>query len=88
MTFYNMPNDLFNAFEHAYRVINWQENMLDDECPEPWKWHLDWEIEEHFKVLKSRREAKKQGWDPEVEEDENWERNVFFDRAREGSLFE
>lgn len=53
-----IPADLMLCIDHATRILGWQENLSEDEMPDHWKWHLDWEIEEHFKQVKIQREAK------------------------------
>ena len=53
-----IPFDFINAFEQALRIISWQENLSSDEMPEPWKWHLDWEIQAHFEKVEQTRKEK------------------------------
>ena len=75
-----MPADLLDMMTHALQIISWQENLDKDEMPPYWKWHLDWEIEEHFIGVRNAR-ALKYGTadaDPSVL-DEGYERNALFD---------
>ena len=53
-----LPADFMDALDHALSILSWQENLFGDEMPPRWMWHLDWEIESHFELLKSKREAK------------------------------
>ena len=57
-TLEDIPVDLFFAIDHALRIVNWQENLTEDEMPPKWMWHLDWELETHFEIIKSKREVK------------------------------
>lgn len=91
LTLYNAPNDLFVAFEHAMRILSWQE-LPEDESPKPWMWHLDWEIEDWFKKVKLERKRK---YDPNAsasdfdEDADDYDENVLFDQIKYGeSLFE
>lgn len=52
------PCDLTGAITHAMTVLNWQEHLSSDEMPARWKWHLDWEMNDHFEWLKKHREEK------------------------------
>jgi hypothetical protein len=86
-TLQTAPIDLFNAIDHASRIIYWQENLSDKEMPERWQWHLDWEIEEHFKILKQKRDDGKD--DPSDSPSSNsgdeepvWEDNVYSARFK------
>lgn len=58
MTVEDIPQDLMLAIEHAQRIISWQENMVEDEMPERWKWHLDHEIKDHFERVAAARDEK------------------------------
>jgi len=55
-------------------------------------WHLDWELEQHFEIVKTKRAAKYSS--PEEEDEEGfendnpnsnsmWDENVFANRFRE-----
>lgn len=70
----NVPSDLFYAVEHALRILSWQENLLPEEMPPQWMWHLDWEIEAWFDKIKAKREQERGGPaadDPNAEYVEN-----------------
>lgn len=43
------------AIEHGCRVQDWQENMVPDEVPPRWMWHLDHELKEWFENLEWER---------------------------------
>lgn len=46
------------AIEHANRVITWQENLLEDEMPPSWMWHLDTELEAWFDDVAAKRKER------------------------------
>jgi hypothetical protein len=75
------------AIDHANRILSWQENLTSDEMPERWKWHLDWEIEEHFKILKIKREEKYSSSSSALSDDDDtspieWEENAYSARFK------
>lgn len=83
----DIPADVFNVINHALVIVGWQENLTEEEMPEYWKWHLDWEIEAHFLKVKRMREAKYSNGttphDPMHDTDEQgnalFEKNALFD---------
>lgn len=81
-----VPADLMLCIDHAIRILGWQENLAEDEMPEHWKWHLDWEIEEHFKQVKIQREAKygtsSTDSDETYEDEDLFERNLYSPRDK------
>lgn len=46
------------AIEHANRILDWQENLLEDEMPPEWMWHLDHELEPWFDEVERKREER------------------------------
>jgi len=61
---------------------------MDDEMPPRWMWHLDWELEQHFEMVKSKRATKYSGNSDEEEyentdENSSWNENVFASRFKE-----
>lgn len=54
----SVPADFVIVLDHGIRILEWMENLPDDEMPEKWKWHLDWEIESHFENVKEMRKKK------------------------------
>lgn len=87
--FTDIPADLFSAIDHANRVLGWQENLMDDEMPERWKWHLDWEIETHFELVKSARDKKYgSGADSSGEFENDGEDSVFSENAYASRFFD
>ncbi len=62
---------------HALTIISWQENLPSDEMPPYWMWHLDWEIEDWFKMVQRKRDQKY--GKSSVEEDVEYEENALFD---------
>lgn len=46
------------AIEHAHTVLDWQENLTQDEMPPQWMWHLDEEVGPFLEeVFRDRRES-------------------------------
>jgi hypothetical protein len=74
-TIETLPADLMTAIDHALRILYWQENLIDDEMPDKWKWHLDSELETHFKVIKDKRNSGKGS--SSSSEEEEWEDNAY-----------
>lgn len=75
-----MPADFIMVLNQALQILGWQENLVDDEMPPKWMWHLDWELETHFKLVKKRRDEK-YGNPPEqlsIEDDPSLEENLEF----------
>lgn len=54
----DLPADLASAIAHAYSILNWQENLTEEEMPPRWMWHLDWELEQWFEEVDIARQAK------------------------------
>lgn len=50
------PADLIDAIDWATVIMSWQENLMDDEMPPLWMWHVDSALEDHFADVKRRRE--------------------------------
>lgn len=42
--------------DHALSVLNWQENLLPNDLPPRWMWHLDHELERWFDAIKAERD--------------------------------
>jgi hypothetical protein len=82
-----VPHDLHSAFDHALRILSWQENLPSDEMPPRWMWPLDWEIDQHFKVVDARRKEKYGGNTSDStdygDEDVSWEENVYSARFKD-----
>ena len=62
-TIEDLPNDLILSIAHAQRVCNWQENLVRDEMPPHWMWHLDHEIISWFEKVEEMRNEKYSGVD-------------------------
>lgn len=60
------------------------ENLDSDEMPPRWMWHLDWELETHFKKVKEARETKygTKKDSLEIEENAEWEDNIYASRFK------
>lgn len=84
-----VPHDIHSAVEHALRVLSWQENLVDDEMPPRWMWHLDWELETHFIKVEKIREQKYGGSggtsssSSSDEGDPVWDDNVYAARFKD-----
>lgn len=50
-----VPADLMLAIEHAHRIISWRENLMEDEMPPAWMWHLEKELDSWFKEVEEKR---------------------------------
>lgn len=46
------------AIQHAHQVLDWNENLLEDEMPPEWMWPLDHELVPWFDDVKRKREEK------------------------------
>lgn len=53
-----MPADLVMAIEHAFRVCDWQENLMPDEMPPQWMWPFDVELGHWFEEIERERKKK------------------------------
>lgn len=51
--------------------------------PEHWKWHLDWEIEAHFKKVKIEREKKYGSSKDSAIEEAEMDENAYASRFRQ-----
>ena len=67
-----------NVLNHALMILSWQENLPSDEMPPYWMWHLDWEIEDWFRKVQRKRDAK-YGTVRDEEVEEEYEENDLFD---------
>lgn len=50
--------DLLRTIQHAHRILDWQENCIDDEMPPRWMWPFDDELETWFDGVMTARKAK------------------------------
>ena len=83
----DIQSDLFNAIDHALLICAWKENLSPDEMPKRWMWHLDWELEDWFKIVQSRRDSKYGGKEEQEYDDDGeplFEENAFADEIRNG----
>lgn len=77
-----VPTDLMIALDHATRILGWQEHLSEDEMPERWKWHLDWELEEHFERVKIERKEKYGTTSSDDDDEPEFEENAYSPRFR------
>lgn len=46
------------AIDHAHTILRWEENLLPEEMPPSWMWHLDHELEPWFEEVRRNRESR------------------------------
>lgn len=80
-TFSDIPADLMLAIDHSLRILSWQENLMEDEMPPKWMWHLDSELQTHFEILKEKRSAPVSGSSSDQPSD--WEDNAYAARFKD-----
>lgn len=51
-----VPYDLMKAVEHAYRILDWHENLPAEEIPPSWMWPVAHEIDDWFEEVERKRE--------------------------------
>lgn len=68
-----IPEDLSRAIEQANRICDWQENLMPEEVPPSWMWHLDHELKDWFEEVEFKR--KEQRKNPSGADDDGWEKN-------------
>lgn len=86
-TVQDIPHDLHVAIEHAYRILNWQENLEESEMPQPWMWHLEWELEAHFETVAAERKLRYGGGTSSVDDEPEepiggYDENVYASRFK------
>ena len=57
-----MPVDLLRAIQHANKLLDWFENLTEDDTPPEWMWRFDDELVKWFDEVKERR---KSGYEPD-----------------------
>jgi hypothetical protein len=55
-TIEEVPYDLVKAIEHAFRILDWHENLPKEEIPPVWMWAVGHEIEYWFEEIERKRE--------------------------------
>lgn len=84
----DIPDDLFTALEHIFRVIGWMKDLTKEETPPQWMLHLDWELEEWFKKVQIERDRKygstsKDDEGGDIYEDD-YDENILYERMKRG----
>ncbi len=51
------------AIEHAHRILDWQENLTEDEMPPHWMWIFEDELKIWFEEVEAKRKDKYGGGD-------------------------
>lgn len=65
----DMPWDLMSAIRHANTILDWHENLPEDETPPKWMWRFDDELDGWFEKVKEEREAKFSGGSGATDDD-------------------
>lgn len=55
----DFPADLLRAIAHAYKIMDWHENLPEDEIPPQWMWAFDKELKVWFEEVKEARKAER-----------------------------
>lgn len=50
--------ELSVVIQHAYRILNWQENLVQEEMPPVYIWPFEEELELHFERVDKARKDK------------------------------
>jgi len=58
---HQVPWYLYEAQQHALSIISWFENYQEKEIPDENLWDDPSALEEHWKLVKQRREDERQG---------------------------
>lgn len=53
-----VPVEVIQAVEHAFKILDWYENMTKDEVPPRWMWTVDHELDLWFEEVERQREEK------------------------------
>lgn len=56
-----------DAIAHANMIIGWYENLMEDEIPPMWMWHLPDELDRHFTDVRANRKAGTQPTDDDID---------------------
>lgn len=70
-TLLDVPYRLFDALRHAMMVVNWQDNYTAEEQPPKRIWLKSARLQEWFRDVAAKRDAKMSGgdsWDYEIED--------------------
>lgn len=54
--------------QHAYRILHWQENLLEEEMPPRWMWPFEEELQLWFERVDRERRSKYGGDSSDDEE--------------------
>lgn len=57
-TIEDVPADLVRAIQHAFKILDWHENLIEEEIPPEWMWNLDHELEPWFERVDEDRKSK------------------------------
>jgi hypothetical protein len=56
-----VPADLMRAITHAFRILDWYENLMEEEQPPEWMWPFEDELEIWFEDVQRARADKHSG---------------------------
>ena len=76
----DIPWDLTIVIEHAYRILQWQENLGKDEMPPKWMWHLEKKLESWFRSVDEKRKERYGVHDKDSSDDEPVMKNEYAER--------
>lgn len=62
-TIEEVPDELLRVIEHAQNVLSWHENLMSEDIPPKWMWHLPDQLDLHFKMVEDKRGKKDGGSD-------------------------
>lgn len=48
-----MPLDLLRAISHANKILDWHENLMEEDIPPEWMWPFDKALDEWFDDIKA-----------------------------------
>lgn len=49
------PADLLRAIYHANKILDWYENLTEDDIPPEWMWPFETALDEWFKERKAEK---------------------------------
>lgn len=70
-----MPQEFLTVIQHAYWILDIQENLSFDEQPEDWMWQFPDEIEQHLGMVERERKARFSTTSDESDDPEDWQSN-------------
>lgn len=53
-----VPIDLIRSVNHAFKILDWFENLMKEEIPPEWMWPIDHELELWFEEVERKRDER------------------------------